>query len=331
MTAVISTGIGSWPGVDVDDAIKISFAEAPELPYLPELPDRGPYAAMIGRTTALLTGLSVDLVPAGWRLTGPFDVGASSREHRLAKATLRSDLDVLEERAQGYSGPVKISFTGPWTMSAMMERPRGDRVLADPGARRDLGQSLGAGLDDLVGELSRRLPEVAWLVQLDEPMLPPVLDGRVATASGWGSHRVVEPAEVSDMIIRMVGELSPVPVLVHCCAAGVPVGLLHRAGVGGLLVDLDQLERADWDGLGAALEDGVQLGAGVLPTGSDLGADQLAARVLGPVRDLELDPDRTSLLLTPACGLAGVTRDRAVRALRALRTAAGIVAEELER
>ena len=35
------------------------------------------------------------------------------------------------------------------------------------------------------------------------------------------------------------------------------------------------------------------------------------------------------LLLTPACGLAGATRAEAIEALRNLRTAAGIVADQL--
>ena len=96
------SGIGSWPGSDMADAIKITFAECPDLPYLPELPARGAYAAMIGRSTALLTGLAVDLQPAGWRLTD-----GSGRDHRLAIGTLRSDLDLLEEHAQDYAGPVK--------------------------------------------------------------------------------------------------------------------------------------------------------------------------------------------------------------------------------
>ena len=137
LTPARSTAIGSWPGADMGDAIKIAFAEAPDLPYLPELPARGPYAGLVGRGTALLAGLAVDLQPAGWRLAD-----ASSREHRLAISTLRSDLDQLEEQAQGYLGPIKYAVAGPWTLAASMERPRGDRGLADRGARRDLGQSL---------------------------------------------------------------------------------------------------------------------------------------------------------------------------------------------
>ena len=39
------------------DAIKITFAECPDLPYLPELPARGSHAQLIGRGTAFLAGL----------------------------------------------------------------------------------------------------------------------------------------------------------------------------------------------------------------------------------------------------------------------------------
>ncbi|RKH77014.1 methionine synthase, partial [Corallococcus praedator] len=31
---VVSTGIGSWPGTELADALKIAFAECPDLPYL---------------------------------------------------------------------------------------------------------------------------------------------------------------------------------------------------------------------------------------------------------------------------------------------------------
>src|SRR4029453_19246729 len=202
-----TTGVGSWPGTDMADAVKISFAECPDFPSLPELPARGPYAQLIGRSTAFLAGLAVDLQPAGWRLTD-----ASTREHRLAISTLRSDLDKLEEHAQGFAGTVKLSVAGPWTLAAMMERPRGDRVLADSGARRDLGQSLAEGIAQLVAELVRRLPDVELLVQLDEPMLPSVLGGPIAKGGGFLRHRAIEPSEVSGVIIQTRERLAPTPV-----------------------------------------------------------------------------------------------------------------------
>ncbi|HZA72261.1 MAG TPA: methionine synthase [Propionibacteriaceae bacterium] len=323
---VRSTGIGSWPGADIGDAIKIAFAECPDLPYLPELPARGAYAGLVGRSTALLAGLAVDLQPAGWRLAD-----ASGREHRLALNTLRSDLDQLEEQAQGYAGPVKYAVAGPWTLAATLERPRGDRVLADRGARRDLGQSLAEGLAELLAELRRRLPDAEPVVQLDEPLLPAVLAGGVATASGLSRHRVVEPPEASTALRYVVERMTDTRVLVHCCAAEPPVALLQGAGVGGVLLDTDQLNGAAWDAVGTALDAGLDIGLGVLPTNAaQLTPDQVARRVMDVVRDLGIDPARSGqLILTPACGLAGATSADAVRALRTVRTAADIVTEQL--
>ena len=307
------------------DAIKIAFAECPDVPYLPELPARGPYAQLIGRSTAFLAGLAADLQPAGWRLTD-----ASSRDHRLAVSTLRRDLDLLEEHAQGYAGTLKLSVAGPWTLAAMMERPRGDRVIADSGARRDLGQSLAEGITQLVAELVGRLPDVEPLVQLDEPMLPAVLGGAIANASGLLRHRAIESSEVSGAIIHTVDRLAPTPVVVHCCAADPPIELLRLAGVSGVLLDIDQLSSTDWDVVGATLEAGPWIGMGALPTDRMLGPDQVARRVLQPLRDLGLEPPVAArIVITPACGLASATRDGAVRALRTLRSAAEIVTEQL--
>ena len=101
------------------DAIKIAFAECPDLPYLPELPARGPYAGMIGRATALLAGLAVDLQPAGWRLTD-----GSGRDHRRAIGTAAVTISTSwRSSAQGYAGPLKFAVAGPWTLAASHGAP----------------------------------------------------------------------------------------------------------------------------------------------------------------------------------------------------------------
>ncbi len=330
------TGIGSWPGTDAPDAVKIAFAECPELPYLPELPARGPTGQLVGRGTALLSGMAVDLQPAGWRLAD-----APGRDARLARSVFRSDLDVLEEVAQGYVGPVKISVAGPWTLAAALERPRGDRVVADHGARRDVVQSLADGVGELVAELARRLPDVALVVQLDEPLLPAVLTGGLSTASGFSRHRSVDRPEVAgaytDLVAHLengaVGRTAP-PVVVHCCAADAPVALLRQAGVAGLALDLGQMGTGTWDAVGEGLSEGFWFGAGVLPTDDPNATrrrpETVAARLLGRLDDLGLDGgDGFRTVLTPACGLAGHDRTTAVAALRTLRDAAEIVTERL--
>ena len=75
----------------------------------------------------------------------------------------------------------------------------------------------------------------------------------------------------------------------------------------------------------------MEVGLGARPTDRALTADQLARRVLPALRDLAWIRTRIGqLLLTPACGLASATLTRgAVAALRALRSAADIVSEQL--
>lgn len=322
--SIVSTGIGSWPGTDIVEAIKIAFDECPELPYLPELPARGAPAGLIGRTSGILAELTVDLQPSGWRLIDGYGF-----DHRRAVGLFRDDLDQLEEQAQGYVGWFKISVAGPWTLAASIERQRGGLVLSDSGARRDLGQSLAEGLAELITELNRRLPDLRLIIQLDEPLLPAVHRGSVRTASGYGRNRAIDDPELSETLTQLVRRLDPTPVVLHCCAAGAPIPLLVDTGLRGLGLDLDQLRTADWDAIGAAMEQGHWFGVGAAPTDRVIGPDAVAKRVLGPVRDLALDPESIPLLITPACGLAGATPGDAVAILHSVRRAAEIVAEDL--
>ena len=69
-----ATGIGSHPGEDdaaYAEAVRVVLGELPHpdgLPYVPEVPGRGPATTMTGRTVAVTTDLAFDLQPAGWRL-----------------------------------------------------------------------------------------------------------------------------------------------------------------------------------------------------------------------------------------------------------------------
>ena len=87
--------------------------------------------------------LPVDLQPHGWRL-----VDSPGRDQRRAASWLRSDLDALAEAFDGYAGPLKVQVAGPWTLAASLWLPRGERALTDPGARREVVESLAAGVGD---------------------------------------------------------------------------------------------------------------------------------------------------------------------------------------
>ena len=195
------------PGDDqpaYDEAVRVVLGELPDLPHLPEVPGRGATASMTGRALAVVAELGADLQPAGWRLTD-----APGIDQRRARSLLAQDLDALEEAAQGYVGAFKVQVAGPWTLAATVEQPRGDKILADHGARRELAQALAEGVRDHVADLRRRLPGVERLVvQVDEPALAAVLAGAVPTASGFGRHRTVDRPEASDTLGWVLGAIA---------------------------------------------------------------------------------------------------------------------------
>lgn len=320
------TQIGSWSGVDHELALRIGFEETPDLPVLSELPDRGPHSAMIGRATALLPGLSVDLQPAGWRL-----VHGEARDRRVTEQLFRDDLERLDERCEAlaqsqivWSRSVKIAVAGPWTLAASLDLPLGERALADSGARRELAESLATGIGDLRSELARRLHGVEAIIQLDEPMLPMVAGGEVRTSSRLNRIAAIDEPELVAPL-EMIAASGPT--WLHSCAADVPVRSLLR--IPGLTVSVDAalLSRQGWDAVGEALDSGSAIALG---HGEVTGPDDLAHRVLDRIEQLGLGPEiRDRLWLTPSCGLADRTEAEAVRILRALRSAADIVTDTL--
>lgn len=319
----VASSVGSFPGTAYDETLRIVLGELPDLPHLPELPGRGAHADLTGRALALVTGLDADLTPAGWRLTGT--TGAPGVDHRRARSLLAQDLDRLEEQAQGYAGRLKVQVAGPWTLSATVEKPRGDRVLGDHGARRELAEALAEGLRTHVADVRRRLPGAEVVVQVDEPALPAVLAGSIPTASGLHRHRSVDDPGASPALewaFTAVTGTGAVPV-VHCCAADVPVDLLLGAGAQGLSVDLGVLAASAYDGVAALLEQGRPVFLGVVPaTDPSEGAAPtegvVTDRVLRFLDMVGLDPTEVggSLVVTPTCGLAGASPAWAREAIR---------------
>ncbi|MEV5325501.1 methionine synthase [Nonomuraea sp. NPDC052634] len=317
-----ATGVGSHPGSDHLEAIRVVFGEVPGLPYLPELPARGVGADMVGRSAGLLIDLPVEVQPSGWRLTD-----RPGRDHQRAVDHLRRDLDGLEEVGHDYAGPLKLQVCGPWTLAASIELKHGDKMLSDAGAVRDLIASLAQGVADHCAEVRRRLPGVTEIVlQLDEPGLPGVLAGTVPTASGFGRLPAVEEWRVEESLRHFE---SPV---VHCCAPDVPFALLRRAGVRGVSVDASLLRRRDEDELGELFEAGLTLFMGIVPGVDtrlpDIGV--VAKPALELWRRLGFPADRLTeqVVLTPACGLAGASPAYARQALGACTKAAQVLRDD---
>jgi methionine synthase II (cobalamin-independent) len=295
-----TTGLGSLPGEDIREWTKV-LLDAVDIPFLAELPAR-PYGDMLSRAIAVLTELAADLQPAGWRLTGGSDPRASM-DQRRARSLLAEDLDVLEELADGYTGPLKLQLTGPWTLAATVELPRGDKILADHGARRDLAEALALGLSDHVAEVRRRVPGAELVVQLDEPALPAVLAGAIPTASGWSKHRSVDGPGAVELLSLVT---TTAPTVIHCCAARPPIEVFTKAGATGVAVDISLLTEPGWEQIAIAVEAGTALYAGLVPTTGALpNPEQAANPLIRRWRELGLDPELLKqVVITPACGLA---------------------------
>jgi methionine synthase II (cobalamin-independent) len=317
-----ATGVGSLPGIDVTEVQRMVLGELPDLPHLPELPDRGPGADMIGRGGALLVELPVELYAARWRLaTRP------GRDLRRARDLLERDVEALTELAAEFAGPVKVQAAGPWTLAAGLELPVGGLVLRDPGAVRDLTESLAEGLRGHVAEVAARLPHARVLLQLDEPSLPAVLGGRVPTESGFGVHRAVEPLTARAALARVVDAVG-VPLILHCCAPGVPLDVVRESGAAAVGLDLALVGESELDALGEALDGGLGLFAGAAPTrppsaGRAPSSAEVADVVRGVWHRLGLGAARAAeqVVVTPACGLAGAPPEYARDVLKACREA----------
>lgn len=274
---VTLTGVGSVPGTAVRDwATRISD-QLPDLPHVPELPERGPGADMIGRTLGLLSEVAPEF-SASTTVTG-WELAAASRDMRRARSLLGEDLDAVELAWSGHKGLAKQQVAGPYTLAATVEF-RGRRLIADQGLVRDLI----AAWEEMVAQhraaLSRRLP-AQWLVQMDEPLLPAVAAGRVRTVSDFS----VYPA--------MHVELPRGADLLHCCARDLPWGVLH--GIAGLSLDYTLHRIADDESLAQLSTGGTTIAFGV-------------SQGAGSVRSVMEFFDRTGLspaplVLTPPCGM----------------------------
>jgi cobalamin-independent methionine synthase catalytic subunit len=357
-----ATGIGSMPGTDPAEAMRVVAGELPDFPFLPELPDRGPGADVVGRTAGLLIDIPAEVTPRGWRLAE-----RAGRDLARARSMLSSDLDILAELLDGFSGLVKIQLCGPWTLAAALELPRTMNVaVADPGAVADLTASLAEGAAAYVAEVLKRVPAAQLVVQLDEPALPAVAEGEVPTASGLSRLAAVEADTLRDGLAQVLASIRGYTV-VHCCATTVPFGIIRAAGTDAVSFDLSQLRRGEEDAVAEAAEAGMGLLTGAVPTlpdgaagadrgdgaagvsgvsgvggaragGSDRarglsdGARETAERVIRFWRRLGL-PLATcaeQAVITPACGLPGVSMAQARAVLTRCREAASIMPELIE-
>lgn len=333
-----AAAIGSFPGTDPREPVRVMAGETPYLPSIPELPARGPGADIIGRTLAMLSEVAPEFAgettTTGWRLAGR-RTDASTRAMRRANSWLTEDFDVAHEGYQG-AAAVKCAIAGPWTVAAAVELPNGQRLLSDPGAMRDLAAASIHAAENLARRLRSAWPSA--VVQIDEPALTAVLDAAVATPSGMDRYRAVPPDTARTALERTIAAVhdAGAAAWVHCCVIPAPIELLLGTQTDGLSIDLtaqspngdagqdEQLLGQLLEGTEATLVAGL-LDPLVAP--NPVATAHQLLRLLDRI-GVPLDSVADRIVITPSCGLAGATGPQALAVMKAAAAVAKIVAKE---
>lgn len=310
----------AFPGVDARHAAEMLSAEtpAPHLSALPELPQRGHHATLLGRAAAQLSELYGELTSYGWRLTQ-----RPGADHQRAAQLLRADVDTLAdvrgERAETHgeeSSPLKVEVLGPVSLAAQLALPSGEKVLVDHGARRDLAESLAAGLTSHVEHVRRACSPQTLSVVLSETRYGKVRRGEVPTVSGYRTIRSLPRDETRVMIGVVVEALRAAgadEVILDLGDAPQPEHVEDFRGreasrVEGFGLPVTALGSTAWEQVAELTESGTQWLAGMLRPHETRRAtlpqvSSLAARLTKPWQALGMPAaSLESFLLTTYCG-----------------------------
>ena len=176
LSMIAATGTGSMPGDD-QRGVRRGGPSRPRRAARPAAPARGPRprgARRRHRTHAGRGGRARRRPAAGGLAAHRCAPGSTT----AAPAACSPRTSTPSRSRRRASGRFKIQVAGPWTLAATVEKPRGDQVLADRGARRELAQALAEGVRGHVADLRRRLPDA-------DPRRP----GRRAVAAGGAGRR----------------------------------------------------------------------------------------------------------------------------------------------
>ncbi len=321
-----ATALGPWPGADPAEALRIIRGELgdPHLPFLPELPDRGVGSDAVGRSGSLLLDLALDVQPHGWRL-----VDRPGKDAQRARSALSTDINILADAAGAEdvsASGFKIRVLGPLSLAANLYLHNGERALLDYGARRDIAESLAAGVGQHIRRISGAVPGADIVVQVDEPDIASVMAGTIPTASGYRTLRSVSGEEVTGawrLVIEALKAAGVVETVVSVPEIEAPIERILAAGADGLAVPLRALTMRQWEQLAAAVESGKRLWAGALPTHDPQAqlprTSDIVESIWKPWRQLGLPAaGLAGLRVTPSTGLAGYTPAAAMNVLTKL-------------
>jgi hypothetical protein len=160
-----------------------------------------------------------------------------------------------------------------------------------------------------------------------------VLAGRIPTASGLGTVAAIDQLVATQRLATVLSATDAFTV-VHCCARATPFLHIKAAGAAAVSFDAAFVGSKETDEVAEVAEGGLALFAGALPTssahrlvsGPPLPPRQTAEIVVSLWRRTGLPAAEfaSHVVITPACGLAGVSQAAARAALGHCREAGRI-------
>lgn len=177
-----ATGVGSLPHLDPEEAVEFLRRAAPFVPFLPELPRRGPEETLIG---AALAGLRRELVPAeepgAWRVRELVSLERAAQRplRRPSGAAWPAFARALRAGACSSARALKLQSVGPWTLASALLWEGAPLGATPRGARLALALALRAARARLAAAEELGLP---ILLALDEPGLAGAHPDEIARA-----------------------------------------------------------------------------------------------------------------------------------------------------
>jgi methionine synthase II (cobalamin-independent) len=322
---LLPTMVGSLPHLDAVEACRLVNRFLPDLPAWPQLPGRSPQEGMAMQSAGGFPGL----LPDGGKLSAAGDNSAQVALEKLYAAYLENDISafpVAEDSAAGLYAflqnpppsprAAKGQISGPLTLGLSITLPDGKAVLYDD----VLGDAAAKLLRLKAAWMERELRRVSKksIIFLDEPAM-----------SSYGSAFFsLSKEKVISLVEEVLGGIIGLKGI-HCC------GNTDWSVLLGTSLDIVGFDTYNYAGslslypaeVRQLMQRGGAIAWGIVPNTPE----NLLAETCSSLKDrleetmasftrhgVSIRQLREQALLTPSCGLAGLSKDGAELALELL-------------
>lgn len=327
-----TTGIGSLPFADADEAATFVLDAELSMPFWPQLPARRFPEGMIPQYSEGMPCLRLDAEGESIRFD-PSDkpseleafYGRFLEEDPSLFAIsqdLAAGLYAFERLAAGRTWPfVKGHTTGPITFSTGVYDAQRTPLYSDPELRDAAVKAIVRKVEWQIGQL-KRFASAGVVIFVDEPTL---------AAYGSSAYIYLSEENVHELLGEVFGAITAAGAIpgIHVCGNS-DWGMLARSGV--RIINFDAYQYGTTVGLYPAdvarfLDNGGCIAWGIVPTSEAAGqetADSLAERLETCFealtrKGIDRDLVREQSLLTPSCGAGTMSPDDARRVFRLLK------------